>query len=103
MNGGNERERRQGGSPGPVLRCEDARLKLMEFLDGSHYDARLSDPRPVCSPVSVTRLHSTGLSNRSRSMRRATPGPTRRTEAKPIASTTRTSRPRRQVGRNGGR
>jgi predicted anti-sigma-YlaC factor YlaD len=51
MNGGNERERRQGGSPEPVLRCEDARLKLMEFLDGELAPAeipRLEDHLAVC-------------------------------------------------------
>jgi predicted anti-sigma-YlaC factor YlaD len=51
MNGGNERERRQGGSPGPVLRCDEARLKLMEFLDGELAPAevpRLEDHLAVC-------------------------------------------------------
>ena len=51
MNGGNDGERRQGGSPGPVLQCEEARIKLMEFLDGELAPAelpRLEDHLAVC-------------------------------------------------------
>jgi len=51
MNGGNDGERHQGGSPGPVLRCEEARLKLMEFLDGELAPTevpRLEDHLAVC-------------------------------------------------------
>ena len=51
MSGGNDGERLQGGSPGPVLRCEEARHLLMEFLDGELAPAevpRLEDHLAVC-------------------------------------------------------
>ncbi len=51
MSGGTDGERRQGGSPGPVLPCEEARIKLMEYLDGELAPAelpRLEDHLAVC-------------------------------------------------------
>ena len=51
MNGGNNGQRRQGGSPRPVLQCDEARIKLMEFLDGELAPAelpRLEDHLAVC-------------------------------------------------------
>jgi predicted anti-sigma-YlaC factor YlaD len=51
MSGGNDGERRRGGSPGPVLQCEEARIKLMEFLDGELAPdelPRLEDHLAVC-------------------------------------------------------
>jgi predicted anti-sigma-YlaC factor YlaD len=51
MSGGKDGERRQGGSPRPVLQCEEARIKLMEFLDGELAPAevpRLEDHLAVC-------------------------------------------------------
>ena len=51
MSGGKDGEQRQGGSPGPVLQCDEARIKLMEFLDGELAPAevpRLEDHLAVC-------------------------------------------------------